>query len=108
MQGTFNLWKNNSVAGEKSGQPEPMFPSPNVANRNVGFDPEFAFAGVKAPGGLSAAVQRHPGRGKTWAHPASSAAFDAREDKSTYVLTGADAPLHVRLSDTPSPTTPEA
>ena len=106
MQGTFNVWKNNIVAGEKSGQPEPapMFPSPNVANRNVGFDPEFAFAGVKAPGVSPqrfSAVEVSLDGGKTWAHPASSAAFDAREHKYTYVLTGEDAPLHVRLSDTP-------
>nr|WP_161604934.1 IS66 family transposase [Myxococcus xanthus] len=55
----------------------------------------------EGPGVLSAAVQRRPGqpgRGKTWAHRASSAAVDARERKYTYDLTGEDAPLHVRLS----------
>lgn|GEM_PF-3431535 len=106
MQGTFNVWGNNIVAGEKSGQPEaaPMFPSPNVANRNVGFDPEFVFAGVRAPATAplrSGAIQVSVDGGKTWKHPATPAAFNAAEHKYTYDLMGEDAPLQVRFVDTP-------
>ncbi|MFY1825982.1 hypothetical protein ACN47A_08725 [Myxococcus fulvus] len=106
MQGTFNVWGNNIVAGDKSGQPEasPMFPSPKVTNRNVGFDPEFAFAGVRAPATSPVrhqAIQVSLDGGKTWKHPASTAAFDAAEHKYTYEVTGEDAVLQVRISDTP-------
>ncbi|MFP2924581.1 hypothetical protein ACLESO_05070 [Pyxidicoccus sp. 3LG] len=106
MQGTFNVWGGDIVAGEKSGQPEPapMFPSPNVANRNVGFDPEFAFAGVRAPGTAPqrlGAIQVSLDGGKTWKHPASTAAFNAAEHKYTYDLTGEDAALQVRFVDSP-------
>ncbi|CAM4365260.1 MULTISPECIES: hypothetical protein [Myxococcus] len=106
MQGTFNVWGNNIVPGPQSGQPEPapMFPSPGVTNRNVGFDPEFAFAGVKPPAAAPlrmSAVQVSLDGGKTWKHPASTADFNAAEHKYTYDLTGEDAPLQVRFADSP-------
>ncbi|MCE9669938.1 hypothetical protein LY474_19245 [Myxococcus stipitatus] len=106
MQGTYNVWGNNIAPGAQSGQPEPapMFPSPNVASRNVGFDPEFAFAGVKAPGTAplrTSAIQVSVDGGKTWKHPASAAAYNATEHKYTYDLTGEDAVLQVRFVDSP-------
>ncbi len=106
MQGTYNVWGGNIVPGEKSGQPEaaPMFPSPNVANRNVGFDPEFAFAGVKAPGSAplrSSAIQVSLDGGKTWKHPASTEVFNATGHRYTYELTGEDSALQVRFADNP-------
>ncbi|WP_338868295.1 hypothetical protein [Myxococcus stipitatus] len=106
MQGTFNVWGNNIVPGPQSGQPEPapMFPSPGVTNRNVGFDPEFVFAGVRAPATAplrASSVQVSVDGGKTWAHPATTAPFNAAEHKYTYDVTGDDAPLQVRFVDAP-------
>ncbi|QSQ17411.1 hypothetical protein [Myxococcus landrumensis] len=106
MQGTFNVWGNNIVPGPQSGQPEPapMFPSPGVTNRNVGFDPEFVFAGVRPPATAplrASSVQVSVDGGKTWKHPASTADFNAAEHKYTYDLTGEDAPLQVRFVDAP-------
>ncbi|WP_434348104.1 hypothetical protein ACN6A1_10325 [Myxococcus virescens] len=106
LQGTFNVWGNNIVPGPQSGQPEPapMFPSPGVTNRNVGFDPEFVFAGVKPPATAplrASSVQVSLDGGKTWKHPASTADFNAAEHKYTYDLTGEDAPLQVRFADAP-------
>ncbi|MCP3097845.1 hypothetical protein LZ198_03035 [Myxococcus sp. K15C18031901] len=104
MQGTFNVWKNDIVAGAQSGQPEPapMFPNPNIANRNVGLDPEFAFAGVKAPGtapSRASLIELSLDGGKTWKHPASTAAFNATEHRYTYDVTGEEVPLQVRFAD---------
>ena len=106
MQGTFNVWGSNIAPGASSGQPEaaPMFPSPSGATRNVGFDPEFAFAGVRAPGTAplrASTVQISLDGGKTWKHPPSTAAFNATEHRYTYDLTGEDAVLQVRFVDRP-------
>lgn len=106
MQGTYTVWGNNIVPGVQSGQPEPapMFPSPNVAVRNVGFDPEFAFAGVKAPASAPVRVpviEISLDGGKTWKHPATTEAFNAPEHKYTYEVMGEDSVLQVRINDRP-------
>lgn len=106
MQGTYTVWGNNVVPGEQSGQPEaaPMFPSPGVATRNVAADPEFVFAGVKAPGTAplrSNAIQISLDGGKTWKHPASTASFNATDHKYAYELMGEDTALQVRIADKP-------
>ncbi|OJH35945.1 hypothetical protein [Cystobacter ferrugineus] len=106
MQGTYNVWANNIVPGDKSGQPEPapMFPSPKGPTRNVGFDPEFAFAGVKSPNSApqrASAIQVSLDGGKTWKHPASTAPFNATDHRYAYELMGEDNALQVRFVDNP-------
>ncbi|XXF80206.1 hypothetical protein P2318_10770 [Myxococcaceae bacterium GXIMD 01537] len=106
MQGTYTVWGNNIAPGAQSGQPKPapMFPSPNVPARNVGFDPEFAFAGVRAPASApvrNPTIQISLDGGKTWKRPATTAAFNATEHKYTYEVTGEDSVLQVRINDKP-------
>jgi hypothetical protein len=106
MQGTYNAWKGNIVPGEKSGQPEPapMFPSPGVATRNVGIDPEFVFANVRAPGTApvrNTSIQVSLDGGKTWKHPVTTASYNATDHKYTYELMGEGNALQVRIVDNP-------
>ncbi|WP_309896544.1 hypothetical protein [Archangium sp.] len=112
LQGTFNVWGADIVPGGKSSQPEPapMFPSANAANRNVGFDPEFVFAWPKDHP-MDKSPEPAPRRqgmielsldgGKTWKHPATTAAFNATEHRYTYEVTGAGSALQVRMADKP-------
>ena len=113
IKGTYSVWRTLSPAGAKSGkaEPSPMFASPKGANKEVGLDPEFVFAwpqgsrqessSAPSPRRLSTIEVSLDG-GKTWTHPASTAAFDAAEHEYAYALTGIGNALQVRLVDSPA------